>query len=933
MCDATQKKPPMKLVILFPVAALCVTRLVAAFMGMRVHEHYITTHRAELLQQADSLLALACHEVSHQGGDGVDPSLQKVHLNAAESASVLIDLEAMERHGWDEARLYDLYRCLGEMLGYNHSTTGDVWNCTCAFVSWKLRALCDSSQSLESDDNRSSALAVAHLLLRHPPPAPQHQCSQGELLLQLNPSLVNDAEEAYRRESSGWRGVSLFLRAVTACCRGPRMTLLVLLACLPAQAVRQLLPGHSFVAESLCVSELVQQQTAARRGTLFSRFVRQMMSSATGKLLATSMLFGVFSDLAYTMRNLARSEVLFEFNMSLKVAAVSSLARSDYMSTSSWKLPLDTMTALSCATDCTFDDAEVLLDDAISWLNVLVAVARFPVACVAGGVTQYVQGTTERQWTRVMQEERMATGTLQRRSLSHSAGACSNEPVEKPQSLGVNASNGAHFGLTLWLSLLKKTSATARTVARHTRWPTHPFPALQMSLLTSTLLLDDDVDRQLKDDVSALHSTSTFVAAQTSQSTAEYWSMLRHGGLEERALAVSHPPPHSTGEDAEQLGGKLVSSALTTTRSAPLVVVTGVLASTAVPMAPSEGTGTSQRAAVEELYEAISFMESVGTSPWFITFQHVSSHHWDVMEAQSRYYRGSPFYSGMTFLQRLAHASPSIDCRLWQQCVPLASGPWKVELRDVTFRYPGARVLSLDRVTFTVPRGGFLGIVGYSGAGKTTLLLLLSRVYTPESGCILVNDLPISVYAPRTLRRHIAHAWQEQNDMRFFSSMTIAANIALGDLLHANANHVSAALAQAQAHTFVNERAHGQQASLHCDEFSGGELERLSIARCLIKRPSRAGVYIFDESTSALDSSTEEAILGTLGLTTSRAARGQATVIMASHRLASLQCATIIIVMSGGRVVEQGSWKELLHLPPDSVFHQLLTSQFARASA
>nr|CCD16935.1 unnamed protein product [Trypanosoma congolense IL3000] len=277
-------------------------------------------------------------------------------------------------------------------------------------------------------------------------------------------------------------------------------------------------------------------------------------------------------------------------------------------------------------------------------------------------------------------------------------------------------------------------------------------------------------------------------------------------------------------------------------------------------------------------------------------------------------------------LQGVQVVQHSIDRPMLSSFYPL-DAPWSVEFRDVSFRYSERHPYVLRHVSFFVDRGQFFGITGYSGAGKTTILRLLNRTYAPTTGDIFINGVSVGKYPARMLRRGIANVWQEENGMRLFEGLSIATNVALGNLGASTENNVISALSASQSLSFVQNRSLGIHTPLRTDELSGGEVERLCIARAFMKYHSNAGLCTFDEPTSAVDAVTEEMIYNSLQLRGKESKIRTSTIIVAAHRLATLRDADKIIVLNEGSVAECGTWVELRRKGTQSGFSKMLDSQ------
>jgi len=223
-----------------------------------------------------------------------------------------------------------------------------------------------------------------------------------------------------------------------------------------------------------------------------------------------------------------------------------------------------------------------------------------------------------------------------------------------------------------------------------------------------------------------------------------------------------------------------------------------------------------------------------------------------------------------------------------------------VRFDDVTFSYDGVRP-AVERLSFEVQPGATVALVGATGSGKSTTLGLLHRAFDPQSGRILVDGVDIRDLSVASIRRNIGVVFQEP--MLF--ARTIRENMLVGNP-DATEGEVIAALGRAQATEIMMRQPSGLDAVVgeRGRTLSGGERQRLSIARAILKDPP---ILILDEATSALDAATEGKVQRALD----EVMRGRTTFVIA-HRLATIRNASRIFVFDGGRVVEAGTFDELV---------------------
>ncbi len=246
---------------------------------------------------------------------------------------------------------------------------------------------------------------------------------------------------------------------------------------------------------------------------------------------------------------------------------------------------------------------------------------------------------------------------------------------------------------------------------------------------------------------------------------------------------------------------------------------------------------------------------------------------------------------------------------------PLQISGGAITFAAAQFRYPDGTE-ALRGISFTIPAGQKVALVGASGGGKSTIINLIPRFYDLTAGRILIDGQDISVVTLESLRRNVALVSQ---DVVLFDD-TVAANIAYSRPDASDAAIIAAAEAAA-AHAFITALPEGYDTRIgaHGVKLSGGQRQRLSIARALLKD---APILLLDEATSALDTESERRIQDALV----RLMQGRTTLVVA-HRLSTIQDADCIHVIADGQIVESGSHAELLAL--DGAYARLYRMQFS----
>ncbi|WP_170550270.1 ABC transporter ATP-binding protein [Ruegeria atlantica] len=253
-------------------------------------------------------------------------------------------------------------------------------------------------------------------------------------------------------------------------------------------------------------------------------------------------------------------------------------------------------------------------------------------------------------------------------------------------------------------------------------------------------------------------------------------------------------------------------------------------------------------------------------------------------------------------METIAQPIDLLDAR---DAKPLQLTTGQIEIRDLSHHY-GRKTGGLDHINLTIQPGEKIGLIGRSGAGKSTLVKLLLRFYDVEQGAILIDDQNIASVTQDSLRSHIGMVQQDSALLH----RSVRDNILYGRP-EASEEQMIAAAKQAEAHEFILDLQDPQGRTgydAHVGErgvkLSGGQRQRVTLARVILKD---APILLLDEATSALDSEVEASIQETLyGMMQGK------TVIAIAHRLSTIAQMDRILVMDGGRIVEQGGHSELL---------------------
>ena len=239
-----------------------------------------------------------------------------------------------------------------------------------------------------------------------------------------------------------------------------------------------------------------------------------------------------------------------------------------------------------------------------------------------------------------------------------------------------------------------------------------------------------------------------------------------------------------------------------------------------------------------------------------------------------------------------------------------------IKFKEVYFKYSGSENMILENINLEIKKGQTLAIVGKSGAGKTTLSDLIPRFYDPYNGNIFIDSYDVKDYSLKSLRSLIGIV--TQNIILFNDS--IKNNIAYGSK-NANDKELINALKSANLYDLVSKLDDGIDTIIGENgiKLSGGEKQRLSIARALVKNPQ---ILILDEATASLDSESEKKVHNAIDNVIK-----DRTVIVIAHRLSTIINADKIIVMDKGKIVEQGNHLELINL--DGIYKKLYELQYS----
>ncbi len=271
-------------------------------------------------------------------------------------------------------------------------------------------------------------------------------------------------------------------------------------------------------------------------------------------------------------------------------------------------------------------------------------------------------------------------------------------------------------------------------------------------------------------------------------------------------------------------------------------------------------------------------------------------------------------------IMQVLDAAPTIHDPERPTALPGGANAAAIEFRDVDFSYPGAEEAVLRGVSFIAKPGERTAIVGSTGSGKSTLLDLLPRFYDVTSGAVLIDGVDIREVDRTDLWARIGYVPQKA----FLFSGTVASNLRYGDPDASDAD-LWQALEVAQARDFVAQMEGQLEAPISQGgvDVSGGQRQRLAIARAIVRK---AGVYVFDDSFSALDFGTDARLRAAL-----QRQLGWATMIIVAQRVGTIRDADRIIVLDAGRVVGVGTHAELM--ADNETYQEIVYSQLSHEEA
>ncbi|PWU99369.1 putative ABC transporter [Trypanosoma cruzi] len=795
---------------------------------------------------------------------------------------------------------------------------------------------------------------------------------------------------AYRKKKSIRLGLLSFLKLVWGSCSTRQLIGLICVLLLSPDVILMTLVGwHTDMHwMPLCVTEIEKALTPESVSCehSFFQFMKENFFGATGALVAIAVNSIGPIELIYCLRNFVTGYILMDLVTAFHVSAYLALATADYNPDDNWSLSQSVLNALWQVSSLVMGELQSQLPYLTQLFCSAWVVMRFPAMALTiwlgaqwNDLVEFLNESLylESQYAKrhllsldcfLHQEEgesrnekknceegRMLLGGQLNFpspiSLIMKAGdffvGNNNAAGGKQKSFfqlqtvapaGMRQHHGLAVLLLVFLELKLISKPSWNCILQNASWPMAPtalvrhiFYTLEKALVFETKTTNSQRIQGVKAvmQIMLCMREGIFEAHSGSRYVAEYhqgFMFFRQNGMELGVVKAFVEAPYGSRNDKrEYFIRDFLRGVFRTTSAMPLLLT-------------SIATLCSSKAYLEqdalEQSGVISHLEFIQHAfPLFPTFadlfyeEHgLSAAQVDLARVQRQLTLGGSSLGCYQVLEELQFMQHKID-RPIMDPPPLMEGPWSIEFHDVSYRYSEDKPYILWHVSFRVEKGSFLGITGYSGAGKTTILRLLNGTYAPTLGEIRINGIDIRRYPARMLRRRIANVWQEESQLRLFDHLSIADNVAFGNLWSCSVTDIYGALSAARALNFVQNRSSNIFAPLRAQEFSGGEVERLCIARALMRKSSEACVYVFDEATSAVDTETERSVFCFLGLTREAKRTRQTTCVIVSHRLATLKSADTVLVLNDGRVEQLGCWDDLCKGEADSSFLRMMRSQ------
>ncbi|CCW62010.1 unnamed protein product [Phytomonas sp. EM1] len=936
-----------------PLFTLVGIRLVIAYTSSRIARRACATLQLTSRRRAECLVSNLIATAASTPAEDCDTGIIKIYLNHNGLSLVTVTLHSLAENGWKVQDIFETYCMLWDSSDDANESLINVWNCLCAIIDTHLTFYLDNLAWEEEELVKT--VAIARLLLskyniNKKRPRRRRECISGsgnQYIATMDGLRLQLEERQNALKGSAFCSFILLLKSFQRVMSSTHLLILTGVALLSGDCIFRLLPTAS---ELLCYSDLVNRQFITTRGTSFFSFAKEALMGSSGKLLAWAVLGNAVRDFARMGKIVLSSSVMHEYYYALLLDAIVSLSRLDYTPHRYWGLPAAVYDSLITLTSFNLDDIDIAVSRYLRFLDVFTICVLHPVECATLWISQQWVRYVQLTWSRMtymrdfMKEFYDCTIACGKSSEELRAGST---PMDQRRRFF----STSHYGLTLLLSVsIEKESM--QIIAFQTCLSSWPSACAKLSVEVCERMVqlwEHQSDHCQEGNYGAKESMVRYFLAKRDllrslessneceipgpfichQVLDKGFSGLRLGGWED--VVAHHVPPCNPSIPAYlfRWGWETVmASVFSLAQSVPLITTIGCSAVLNTGLLQCD-PARAERLAVE-LDHLAGLWDPFQQDyvPRRSRAGRPTSHYlFDVYRQSSRYCGYASYPVSIGLLSKLARITPTIDARRHENCEPLPSGPWSIEFKKVWFRYPTKQQFVLKGVSFKIKAGEFCGVIGFSGAGKSTIALLISRIYAPHAGVILLNGISIDRYAVRDLRRNLANCWHGDQSMRFLDSLSIRDNLALGNLLDVDHNTITQALSLSKSTDFVESRGHGYLNTLDSRAFSGGEVECLAIARAMMKRSSSVGAYIFDESTSGLDFTTEKEILNTIRQYSTRGKKQPATIIMITHRLAYIQQADNIIVINQGEVVEHGSWKELVHDPGNVYFHRLVSSR------